>query len=71
MIIFLYLLTDDITGGCWKIGRDPKDDAGGLKTTAIELQRPPMTGWEYWTDTEWKDDPLIKVTGEYLSTLKI
>ena len=59
------VITDnDITEGFWKIGDDPADNLGGVKTadSAGDLWPHQVRSWQYWSD-EWLSDPLLTVTG--------
>jgi len=54
----------------WCMGRHYTSVRPGIRTF-IELKCErfctiPEMGWEYWTGTEWKRDPLLTVRGEWM-----
>ena len=59
-----------ITDGYWKIGDEPEDDTGGIRSVVTGLASPLMgaeSGWQYYDD-EWQTDKLLSVKGIIMMT---
>ena len=54
-----------VTGGLWKIGRDPATDSGDVTSTENSHYLLPhhVRGWQYYDEGSWLADPFLTVTG--------
>ena len=50
-------------GGHWVIGPTVGGELAGISTLQTGLLTPPATGWRYWDDGQWKEDPQLTVSG--------